>query len=299
MKKSRGSFWLKHDNVYHLAAGARYALLSGRDKSRAKRDSEGLHRMGEGVKKGHVMNVLGIKLAIDKSSNHDLQMMTCFLESRVYEPMVTELVRSLRPGSVFVDVGANNGYFSLLAAKAVGSRGTVYAFEPAPGNFIRLKNNIRINGFGNITAYDVALGGQVSSAALNESAVEDGLNSFANIGEIKRQTLVRIEPLDTAYSDKRDIELMKIDVEGYERDVLLGCKKLLSQGRINRIVFEYSHSLIYRGNRDYDGVFRILNSNGFHIREILKDNSISDETVTSHRQLTQFGCNLYAVKDKK
>ena len=68
-------------------------------------------------------------------------------EHGVWEPYETSLVlRLLQPGDVFVDVGANIGYFSVLAASLVGDAGKVFAFEPDPDNFQLLCANAELNG---------------------------------------------------------------------------------------------------------------------------------------------------------
>ena len=65
-----------------------------------------------------------------------------------YEPKTTEyLRRHLQPGGVFADVGANHGYFTILAAGLVGERGLVFAFEPNPPVYERLATHVRLNGF--------------------------------------------------------------------------------------------------------------------------------------------------------
>src|SRR3954447_8208340 len=70
---------------------------------------------------------------------------------RDYEPITTRAVLAALPaGAVAVDVGANIGYFTCLAARAVGPRGVVHAIEPAPENVEALKRNVQLNGFRNV-----------------------------------------------------------------------------------------------------------------------------------------------------
>lgn len=65
-----------------------------------------------------------------------------------FEPYTTELFkRAVKPGAVVLDIGAQFGYYSLLAAKSAGQNGQVFAFEPAPSNFEVLKRNIEINNY--------------------------------------------------------------------------------------------------------------------------------------------------------
>ena len=80
----------------------------------------------------------------------------------VWEPEMTAYVEAtLRPGGVFIDVGANIGYYSMLASRLVGPSGSVVAIEPSPTNFSELKRNIALNHALNIRAIDMAVGDEV------------------------------------------------------------------------------------------------------------------------------------------
>src|SRR6185312_15602233 len=73
----------------------------------------------------------------------------------VWEPDISRLIAScLQPGDTFIDIGANIGYFSLMAAKLVGPAGQVYAIEPWPPTLKILRHNIQLNGFRNIQVID-------------------------------------------------------------------------------------------------------------------------------------------------
>jgi FkbM family methyltransferase len=76
----------------------------------------------------------------------------------IWEPYETEVIlRNLREGDVFVDIGANIGYYSVIAASAVGDNGKVFAFEPDPTNYDLLEQNIAANGFENVRAFRKAV----------------------------------------------------------------------------------------------------------------------------------------------
>ena len=94
-----------------------------------------------------------------------------------FEKEVAETLRKiLEPGDVFVDVGANIGFFSLLASKVVGPGGRIYAFEPAPGTHQIFENNIKINGLNNIDVHQIALSrsnGQVPFYMKGQKKIKD------------------------------------------------------------------------------------------------------------------------------
>ena len=79
-------------------------------------------------------------------------------------PVQEALSRQLHPGDVFYDVGANVGFFSMIAAKLVGSRGSVYSFEPVTENVASIQRNAIINQMENIKSFEVAVG-QTSGTA--------------------------------------------------------------------------------------------------------------------------------------
>ena len=96
-----------------------------------------------------------------------------------YERATTDLLKDLlHPGMIFVDVGANIGYFSLLAANLVGTEGTVYAFEPEPGNHELLRKNIELNSYSNIVMIQKAVSNKSGSAPLFLSALDSGSHSL-------------------------------------------------------------------------------------------------------------------------
>src|SRR5436190_21304843 len=99
------------------------------------------------------------------------------------EPAVqAELVRVLRPGDVFYDVGANVGFLSLIAARIVGPDGHVYSFEPMPEIARAVGRNAALNGFDNVTVVEVALADLAGEAVLRIPEVNQGAH-LAQIDE--------------------------------------------------------------------------------------------------------------------
>jgi FkbM family methyltransferase len=87
--------------------------------------------------------------------------------SGVWEPNVTAVFSgALAPGVVCLDIGAHIGYHTLLASKLVGSRGHVYAFEPSPESYRRLRANVDLNGLRNVTTAQLAVGEEERRAVL-------------------------------------------------------------------------------------------------------------------------------------
>lgn len=151
----------------------------------------------------------------------------------VWEPALTEWLRPrLLAGRTFVDVGANLGYFSLLAAKTMGPTGRVVAIEALPATFERLQRNLRLNRADTVRAVNVAasdapgvltlFGGEVHNSGTTTTVPGSGL---AELGR------VRAEPLATLLTaeEAQTVRVVKIDVEGAEAAVLLGLAPILSE----------------------------------------------------------------------
>jgi FkbM family methyltransferase len=142
-----------------------------------------------------------------------------------YEPRVWEaVVRSLRKGDVVADVGAHVGLYTLAMAQKVTSSGRVYAFEPSSVTFDVLERNISINDQASIVeAFQCAVG-NVDGTVYFESGSDLESHIVPNVG---LGSVVNCTRLDTVFARKR-LDILKIDVEGYELEVLRGAQSLLS-----------------------------------------------------------------------
>lgn len=159
----------------------------------------------------------------------------------VYEFAVSHLVRQyLAPGDVFVDVGANIGYYSVIAAAAVGASGAVYAFEPSARIRARLERNVELNDMRHITVRSEAIAASSGVVRLVEppGAGNDGLayvDTSGGTGGVEVRS-VRLDEL-AEFAD-RPPTLMKVDVEGGEPEVFRGASKLFERDDAPSIIFE-------------------------------------------------------------
>jgi len=190
-----------------------------------------------------------------------------------YERATTDLFKNLlEPGMVFVDVGANIGYFSLLAAKLVGQEGKVYAFEPEPGNHGLLRKNIEINSYSNIQAIQKAISDKTESTLLFLSALDTGSHSLYS--EAARGVQESVEITTTTIDEFLEsegwpsINLMKIDVEGAELGVLAGMESLVERSPNMKLVVEYCPFLIQSTGANPSDLLTKLSSMKFLIQII-------------------------------
>jgi len=184
-----------------------------------------------------------------------------------YEPLVRrEIEKRLKPGDTFLDIGANVGFYSLVAAKVVGSRGKVYAFEPAPKTRALLENNLRLNRAKNVTAIPVALSegageGELFLDAKNNSGAAS-LRRSPNGGNAISVTLDTYDHFAAANALPKPA-LIKIDVEGAEVRVLKGMVDLLSRPGRPPVILEVSEWSLEAMGSSKDELFKLMISHGY------------------------------------
>jgi FkbM family methyltransferase len=157
----------------------------------------------------------------------------------VYEPEPTRLVREyLRPGMIVVDVGANVGYYTLLALSRVGQRGRVVAIEPAERPRARLA--AAVAGAPNATVLACAIGARQGSGTLYVDRETDNDSPVMVPNHGGRATAVSVTTLDACLTDLEihHVDLLKLDVEGWEPQVLAGARAFLAAGAIRAILCE-------------------------------------------------------------
>lgn len=147
------------------------------------------------------------------------------------------LLHFLRPNDLFVDVGANIGSYTILASAEVGAN--TIAVEPIPTTFRNLKNNVFINNIQDlVTMLNIGLGSQIGRILFTKGG--DTLNHVAISNEIDTIE-VDIDTLDNILAHQQPT-LLKIDVEGFETEVLKGAEMILRQDRLQAIIIELNGS---------------------------------------------------------
>ena len=173
----------------------------------------------------------------------------------VYEPEVTAVLRrTLQQGMTFIDLGANIGYFSMLAAHLVGPTGFVLAVEPNPDNVRLLEASRRSNGFEHVMCMQVAAGRRLGLLMLNATHSNGTTSAIADdLETVLMAKTVACAPLDLLFEGGRRVNLIKIDVEGAEYNALLGAERLLARDHPNHHLGvqpgPVTRHLRYRGRR--------------------------------------------------
>ena len=184
-----------------------------------------------------------------------------------YGARVSDEVECLRPGDCFIDVGANCGIFTLLAAERVGPDGLVVAFEPCFSTFAKLVRNISLNAFSNVLPFNMALAALTRPDLLDNSATgHSGRFSIASepVEEGERVMTLSIGDFPGLLKliGERSITV-KIDVEGFEYAVLQGLAPILALPQTRAAVVEIDNQNLHRYGADAGEVFTLLERHGF------------------------------------
>ena len=223
----------------------------------------------------------------------DLSMRSTFRAyaiNKVHEESTTALFcKTVKEGDVVIDLGANIGYFTLLAAKLVGKKGKVYAFEPEPRNYQYLIRNIQLNGYENVVALQKAVADKHGRVKLficpydtGHHTIQkyDGIQAYRPDFVNEKQEFVEVEQvrLDDFLGGKTTkINVIKMDVEGAEMLALAGMEQLI-RGNKNLIMFIEFFPLLIKemGQSPEKLVRRLLEDFHFRMYVVGHDYSMRD-----------------------
>ncbi len=168
----------------------------------------------------------------------------------LYEPPMSRILQHhLSKGGVAVDLGANWGFFTLLAAATVGITGAVLALEPDPRHFSALSRNIALNRFTHVMPMQVAAAGgdgRVSLVGFVETDTNRGVSRIGDRGSGTGDRVfdVAATSVDRLTADRARVDVVKIDVEGAEDLVLEGMRDGLAARRYRAILLELHPELL-------------------------------------------------------
>jgi FkbM family methyltransferase len=169
------------------------------------------------------------------------------LTARVYEFHVTKVIRSiLHSGDVFLDVGANLGFFSLLASSLVGEEGKVIAVEPNPQNIQLIYDSILVNKFRNINVLPFAASDASGFLKLINVGSNGGVVTPKGLGN-PHSFLAQSIRLDEWLPIERRLDVVKIDIEAHEPMALRGMVNLIKRHH-PRILTEFHPWAMNRSN---------------------------------------------------
>ncbi len=157
------------------------------------------------------------------------------------------LKKCLNVDDVFIDVGANIGLMSIIASNIIGDKGKVLSFEPDSKICSILKHNIQINSVSNTTVFNFALGAKKDKGYLQQRVDANRGSNFLSFDDRNKNSKeVLIFTLDEIKQEQKisEIKLIKIDVEGWETEVLKGARDILQKSNAPILIIEFSKSQI-------------------------------------------------------
>lgn len=204
-------------------------------------------------------------------------------------PLMLALSGRIKNSNISIDIGANIGITAIWMAK---NSNKVYAFEPEKNNLKRLKDNLKVNGIDNVEIVEKAVSDRDTVGVLNifesyghHSLSANHISSPINTQQVDIISLEKFCNLNNI----SEIDFLKIDVEGFELEVLMGAKNLLNNKKIKVIAFEHSKVLLEEQKRPLDSVIKLLINNGYEVFD-LNNNKVEIDKI---KYLVQQ--DLYAI----
>jgi FkbM family methyltransferase len=202
---------------------------------------------------------------------------------RYYEHAVQELViRALKEGDTFVDIGTNIGMITLLAASRVKKGGLVLSFEPNPSIYARLREHIELNGLeGVVRTHPMGLGSEHAELTLNIPEVHSGMASLGKPRDLpqwekRREVKVNVERADRVIpAETPGAMFVKIDVEGFERHVLQGLEGVL-KARKPAVLMECDDDLLKHAGSNEAEVWALMQGHGYSALEPYEDRASAE-----------------------
>lgn len=216
------------------------------------------------------------------------------LSTGTYEDEIGKLIKiSLTAGDTAVDIGSNIGLQSLRMSACVGTTGKVFAFEPLNYLQEKFKKNMSLNKADNVTLFPFALSDQQNELDLviNKSQWNQGTFSLNNnaTGNDKQRVVVKVADEIPEIQLANNISLIKIDVEGFEYQVLNGLKQTLQKHK-PRIIFEYDSNYWVQTGQSIADCYEFLLSLNYSLYQV---SIVSCQLINSPNQIESG--NLFCI----
>jgi FkbM family methyltransferase len=234
------------------------------------------HLIGEDIIS---VDVHGQKMYVNATFGLTLLSTGTYESERLMTTLFNDLVTE---GMIAVDVGAHVGYYTLLSARAVGSKGKVFSFEPEPSNYALLLKNIRENSWTNVVPVQKAVTNTTGHIKLFIAKDPSG-HSIGRDTPHQRAILVDATTLDNFFAGREHpIHTIKIDVEGAEMAVLQGMRNIIARNRQLNIFTEFNPGALMRAGFSPSEYFQMLVNCGFEIYVINEPKQALEPAEISH-----------------
>ena len=197
----------------------------------------------------------------------------------VYEKAETKFFQTAcHSGMTFLDVGANIGYYTALAARAVGPNGKAIALEPDPESFKYLEQTIAANAVGNVQAFPIAASDVPATLPLYISHDNRGDNRLYHPGADWPEIEVEARPIDAllAENDIETLDFIKIDVQGYEPKVIAGLRDTITRSPKLTLLTEFWPKGIRDAGDDPGEFLKALRELGLTLHELKANGELAE-----------------------
>jgi FkbM family methyltransferase len=225
--------------------------------------------------------VRGLRMWLDPSSDAGYRLLR---DGDLEGEMRVGLEQVLKPGDTFVDLGGNEGWYSLLAARLVGASGRVLCVEPQERLWPVILRNFTMNGFTQAELVPVAVGEAATEGEIALAPrVNTGASSMALKGgwrrALRKHQKVMVRPLDDIVLARgiERVDCLKVDIEGFELNALRSAPRLLRERRVRNVLMEL-----------HDEQLRALGQSREQVLGLLRDaglRQVSDQGGVHHFQL--------------
>jgi len=203
----------------------------------------------------------------------------------------TAIMKYLREGMTVIDIGANIGYYAFLEARAVNSSGRVYAIEPSPESYAPLEEGRKLNEFSWMSTHQIAIGTYSGEILFNLGHMSNSSNviddkdpnltewAHAHLANAMRDSvMVPCETIDSFVDrlDINNIDILRMDVEGYELEIMKHADTTLSRMNDSSIIFMETHPLFFEDRSGYVSMTACLNEYGFKPHKILRNGDLEE-----------------------
>jgi len=209
--------------------------------------------------------VNGFKMYLDKQDCSGLSVGTG------YEKVETQVMKdNIKKGDIVIDCGANIGYYTLLFSELVGKSGKVFAFEPDPANFSLLQKNLKVNNVNNVVALNLAVSDKNGEDILFLDKNNVGHNRMYSEGDKDKDKIkINCVKLDDYFKNfKREINLIKLDIEGAEGKAIKGSLNLIKKNKDIKLILEFFPFALKSCGTEPGELLTILRKKGFNVEEI-------------------------------
>lgn len=244
-----------------------------------------------------VVEVEGSKMLLDSKDSLGLSVWG------VYEPFETELFKKeILKGEVVLDIGANIGYYTLIAAKLVGENGKVFAFEPDPSNFAILQKNVEMNGYKNVILVQKAVSNETGKLRLylcEDNKADHRIYDSHDGRKFIEIEAVRLDDYFKNYNGK--VDFIKMDIQGGEGGAIQGMLLLLQKNKNVKIVTEFWPIGLRRFGIEPEEYLKVLIKHGFRLYHINEQKRrLEPITINEVMQMCpdEKFTNLLSIKDK-